>query len=481
MGVIGIILDSAPYWGGSFQYALNILEAVYAFSQKNDMTVCAFYVQSDWGKILSEYIIKIIRITGGYTRDILIIDGQKCDFVVGTSQAGWSVRLKTPVIEPIHDLMHKYEPGFAEVSEDLEEEKRDIIFASIARNALAVLVDSEVGATHVKEIYGSYHAGKIFKLPFSAPKYLSEEIEEFQLPFDKYFFYPAQFWAHKNHKSLIIAVDKLRTQGISVNFIFVGSAKNAYEEVKELIKNKQLEKQICIMDYVSNGKMRYLYENARALVMPTFFGPTNIPPLEAILLGCPVAVSGIYAMPEQLGDAAMYFDPHIIDDICVVLKGLWVDDILCERLKINGKKIAEQFSQDAFNRRFEKVGNYALNQLKAKKEVFGDLFDFLDGHQRIFVYGAGEYAFKMFSFLRHNHIYIESIIVSDVDDNRGLEDVFDKKLTSLKDLSVKEGDGFICAVSEALKSEIKDSLLGIRVKESDIMEVDERIIVMALK
>jgi len=49
------------------------------------------------------------------------------------------------------------------------------------------------------------------------------------------------------------------------------------------------------------------------MIMPTFFGPTNIPPLEAIAVGCPVAVSNIYGMPHQLGDAALYFNPTRVE------------------------------------------------------------------------------------------------------------------------------------------------------------------------
>lgn len=46
--------------------------------------------------------------------------------------------------------------------------------------------------------------------------------------------------------------------------------------------------------------MPEFYRRARRMVMPTYFGPTNIPPLEANALGCPVAVSKVYGMPEQL-------------------------------------------------------------------------------------------------------------------------------------------------------------------------------------
>jgi glycosyltransferase involved in cell wall biosynthesis len=72
--------------------------------------------------------------------------------------------------------------------------------------------------------------------------------------------------------------------------------------------------------------------------MPTFFGPTNIPPLEALSFGCPVAVSRIYAMPEQLGDAALYFDPNSVQEMSQVLVRLWNDDDLCNELRVRGQQ-----------------------------------------------------------------------------------------------------------------------------------------------
>ena len=49
-----------------------------------------------------------------------------------------------------------------------------------------------------------------------------------------------------------------------------------------------------------------LYEGALALVMPSYCGPTNIPPLEAVTLGCPVIYSDLPEFREQMRDAALY-------------------------------------------------------------------------------------------------------------------------------------------------------------------------------
>jgi glycosyltransferase involved in cell wall biosynthesis len=51
--------------------------------------------------------------------------------------------------------------------------------------------------------------------------------------------------------------------------------------------------------YVPNEDMVPLYAAARRLVFLTFFGPTNIPILEAWAHGCPVLTSDIRGMQEQ--------------------------------------------------------------------------------------------------------------------------------------------------------------------------------------
>ena len=48
-----------------------------------------------------------------------------------------------------------------------------------------------------------------------------------------------------------------------------------------------------------------LYKNSLALVMPTYFGPTNIPPLEAFALGVPVLYSDLPGLREQVGECSI--------------------------------------------------------------------------------------------------------------------------------------------------------------------------------
>ena len=54
--------------------------------------------------------------------------------------------------------------------------------------------------------------------------------------------------------------------------------------------------------------------------MPSFLGPTNMPPMEARALNCPVLCSDHLGHKEQLGDGAIYFNPNSSDEIYDAMK-----------------------------------------------------------------------------------------------------------------------------------------------------------------
>ena len=89
----------------------------------------------------------------------------------------------------------------------------------------------------------------------------------------------------------------------------VGSDKGNRAHVEQTAKHLGLAEQVSFPGFVSSNELVELYQNALALVFPTFFGPDNLPPLEAFGLGCPVIASNVSGAVEQLGDAALLFDP----------------------------------------------------------------------------------------------------------------------------------------------------------------------------
>jgi glycosyltransferase involved in cell wall biosynthesis len=64
------------------------------------------------------------------------------------------------------------------------------------------------------------------------------------------------------------------------------------------------------LGYVSDQELVHLYRNASLFIFPSFYEGFGIPPLEAMLFGCPVIASYTSSLPEVLGDACAYLDPH---------------------------------------------------------------------------------------------------------------------------------------------------------------------------
>lgn len=68
-----------------------------------------------------------------------------------------------------------------------------------------------------------------------------------------------------------------------------------------------------------------MYRSAIGFVYPSIYEGFGIPPLEAMIRGCPVAASAVTSMPEVCGDAAIYFDPHDVESIGRAISKLVLD------------------------------------------------------------------------------------------------------------------------------------------------------------
>ena len=135
------------------------------------------------------------------------------------------------------------------------------------------------------------------------------KIDKLSLQAGKYFFYPAQFWAHKNHYNLLLAFKKLQTDFPDLKLVLTGSDKGNKEYIREVVSKLNLTNNVLFPGFVDNETMVGFYSHASAMIMPSFLGPTNMPLLEASELNCPVLCSNLPGHIEMMGDGALYFNP----------------------------------------------------------------------------------------------------------------------------------------------------------------------------
>jgi len=229
-----------------------------------------------------------------------------------------------PYIVNNWDLAHFGTYAFPEIADDNGFDRRNEWYQRVVPSALLVCCESEAGKKELVH-YLNINPDKIKVLPiFCSDAFISMQVAPVDqqkilaglgLNPGKFFFYPAQFWAHKNHFHLVQAFGKFVNLNPDFRLLFCGSDKGNIGYIKKQVQILGLEQNVIFGGFIDDEALFTLYKNAAALVMPTFFGPTNIPPIEALFLGCPALLSDIGGHREIMGDAALYFNPTDDDAI----------------------------------------------------------------------------------------------------------------------------------------------------------------------
>lgn len=238
-----------------------------------------------------------------------------------TSPSPNALDLQTlPYIFTIWDLCHLDHPEFPEVSSGREFEKREDLFRKAVPKAFLTITDGD----YTTELASQKYGGRFLAIPFAPAPFMEASqdtgavLEKYKIE-PGYLFYPAQFWAHKNHARLLQAAALIKTRnGVAPRIVFSGGEQGQKKKVELLVQHLGLEDTTRFLGFVPPDEIAALYDGSAALVMPSYFGPSNLPPLEAWSAGKPVLYPAQFA--SFVGDAAYLFDPDdavsLADCIC---------------------------------------------------------------------------------------------------------------------------------------------------------------------
>lgn len=241
------------------------------------------------------------------------VDGLGADLIYFLSPNSLALALvRTPYVMTVWDVCHLDHPEFPEVRADGEFERRETFFRRVLPQALLVVTDSEVLADRLHQRYGVDRerlvAQRFRPSPFLDVSSASPEAVLAEYGLERgYWFYPAQFWAHKNHVRVLEALSILRERGLDQRVVFAGSDKGFRRVVEGHVSRLGLVGRVQFLGFVPSEHLRALYLGSIGLVFPSYFGPTNLPPLEALALGRPVVCSRFHE--PSLGSGPKYFDP----------------------------------------------------------------------------------------------------------------------------------------------------------------------------
>lgn len=143
---------------------------------------------------------------------------------------------------------------------------------------------------------------------------------ELGLP-ERFAFYPAMTFPHKNHLRLFEALAILRDRhGVRLPLVCTGRAYGAYHStIVTGLARYGIQDQVTLLRTVAPETLAALFKAASFLVFPSIFEGLGLPIIEALEYGLPVVASDATCIPEVGGEAALYFDPHRTESIVEAL------------------------------------------------------------------------------------------------------------------------------------------------------------------
>lgn len=197
---------------------------------------------------------------------------------------------RTPYIFSTWDLGHRDLPTFLETASYYQWFSRERLMSAAVGRAFHIMVDSRETGEKLERTYGINKKWSAIGLLPTLPNL---DKNSSHLDFD-YIIYPATKWPHKNHLTLLLAFQKLTSEFSSLKLVLTGKDQTASQKISDTVRELGLQESVIDFGVLDRKEVMALIRGARALVMPSLLGPTNLPPLEALMLGTPAVVSDVH-------------------------------------------------------------------------------------------------------------------------------------------------------------------------------------------
>ena len=365
---IGIIAFGSKDIGGVYQYAQSIIDALKEDKNKNYIIFCnknderfdnykleIRKIDKPQNKIL-EKIIRIFQQLFFISIILLAVVAKAkvpppIDIFLSPSISIYPhFYLNKPFVFTLHDMQERYFPDFFSKK---DKALRWLSRRALTRNTDKIICESSFVKKDIINFIG-VNESKISVIQSPPPEiFLNFKFDEkrVQIVKDKYnltekfIFYPAQYWFHKNHFKLVEAFKIVSKTFDDVHLILTGSKTNNYSvhnynNLMQRIDELSLQDRVKHLGYVDYEDLPYFYKMSQFLVMPSLFESVSIPIYEAFALEVAVCSSNVTALPEQVGDAGLIFNPHDIYDIAEnMIKYLNDDSLRKEKAKLGFEKV----------------------------------------------------------------------------------------------------------------------------------------------
>ena len=159
----------------------------------------------------------------------------------------------------------------------------------------------------------------------------------------KFLMFVGRVLPHKNITRLLDAFKILQKNNPALHMVFVGKKDILLENHLTYAKKHGI-KNVLATGYVTEGQLRWLYENCAVYTFPSLSEGFGLPSLEAMVHGAPVASSDATCLPEVNGDAAHYFNPLDVEDMARKINDILIDEKLRKDLIKKGSEQVKKYS-----------------------------------------------------------------------------------------------------------------------------------------
>ena len=267
---------------------------------------------------------------------------KNCDVLYSASTTINSYNLKIPTIVSMHDIQQYHYPEFFS---KYELNLRKLNFVNTAENVSYIQASSNFIKEDLLKHFENLTHEQIVVInegvnyeKFQTTN-LNNIFEKYNLP-ERFLFYPAQLWDHKNHITILKALNEIKKNNDEIPLVLCGAKYNAFFKIEEFIKNNNLKK-VFYLGKVSDEDLLSLYQNASFLIVAALYESSSLPILEAAASGLPVIAASTPPNIEY-GDhfKINYFEPKNYKELSALLKKVFISNFdVQDEIKFNKKNI----------------------------------------------------------------------------------------------------------------------------------------------
>ncbi len=248
---------------------------------------------------------------------------------------------KNPTVLTIYDMIHEvffYEKNKINSRSSIIEQKKSAIL-----KADKIICISESTKNDLLK-YVPINESKIEVIYLGVDEFTPNFSEGQQLNIEKPFLlFVGKRDGYKNFKLLLEAFASSSKLKRDFKLVAFGGGEFSNEEIR-IIKALKIDYDLIINIQGNDSLLNNLYSRASAFIYPSIYEGFGLPPLEAMTNSCPVVVSNSSSIPEVVGNAGIYFDPHSIDSLVYSIESVVYSDNRTNDLISLGHERIKEFS-----------------------------------------------------------------------------------------------------------------------------------------